>query len=80
MSVSQDRTFVSRVRGTQSGGAFTDREVLEMDQETFKTMWELSAPGGPAEGCFLRIQENEYFAEPIATPEVLQVMPDVRSR
>jgi D-amino-acid oxidase len=42
-------------------------------------MWALSAPGGPAEGCFLRIREDEYFAEPIANPEVLQVMPDVRS-
>ncbi|KAJ7151015.1 D-amino-acid oxidase [Mycena filopes] len=50
----------------------------KMDQETFKTMWELSAPGGAAEGCFLRINEEEYFAEPIANPEVLQTMPDVR--
>ncbi|KAJ7070310.1 hypothetical protein B0H15DRAFT_968671, partial [Mycena belliarum] len=48
----------------------------KMDQETFKTMWELSAPGGPAEGCFLRIREDEYFAEPIAHPEVLGGMPD----
>ncbi|KAJ7442514.1 D-amino-acid oxidase [Mycena galericulata] len=53
-----------------------DTRQQKMDQETFKTMWELSAPGGPAEGCFLRIHEDEYFAEPIANPEVLQAMPD----
>jgi hypothetical protein len=80
MSVSLDRTFVNRVRGTKIWRALTDNDVPEMDQETFKTMWELSAPGGPAEGCFLRMQENQYFAEPIANPEVLQVMPDVRSQ
>ncbi|KAJ6499534.1 D-amino-acid oxidase [Mycena vitilis] len=59
--------------------AGADVRQQKMDQETFKTMWELSAPGGPAEGCFLRIQEEEYFAEPNATPEVLRVMPDYKS-
>ncbi|KAJ7336451.1 D-amino-acid oxidase [Mycena albidolilacea] len=58
--------------------AGADVRQQKMDQETFKTMWELSAPGGLAEGCFLRIQEEEYFAEPIATPEALQVMPDYK--
>ncbi|KAJ7057803.1 D-amino-acid oxidase [Mycena amicta] len=56
--------------------AGSDVRQQKMDQETFKIMWELSAPGGPAEGCFLRIQEREYFAEPIAHPEVLSVMPE----
>ncbi|KAJ7484624.1 D-amino-acid oxidase [Mycena latifolia] len=56
-----------------------DVRQQKMDQETFKTMWELSAPGGAAEGCFLRIHEEEYFAEPIATPEVLGVMPDFKA-
>ncbi|KAF7326371.1 Nuclear export factor [Mycena venus] len=55
-----------------------DVRQQKMDQETFKTMWELSAAGGPAEGCFLRIQEDEYFTEPIANPEVLQAMPDYK--
>lgn len=80
MLATQEQMFVNRVCDIQSGRALADRDVPEMDQETFKTMWELSAPGGLAEGCFLRIQEEEYFAEPIATPEALQVMPDVRSR
>ncbi|KAJ7143344.1 D-amino-acid oxidase [Mycena crocata] len=56
-----------------------DVRQQKMDQETFRIMWELSAPGGPAEGCFLRIHEEEYFAEPIATPEVLQVMPEYKA-
>ena len=33
----------------------------EIDQETFKVMWDLSAPGGDAEGCFLRIHQTDYF-------------------
>ncbi|CAK5272218.1 unnamed protein product [Mycena citricolor] len=53
-----------------------DLRQRKMDQDTFKVMWELSAPGGPAEGCFLRIREQEYFSEPIAHPEVLSVMPE----
>ncbi|KAJ7207059.1 hypothetical protein GGX14DRAFT_635946 [Mycena pura] len=55
-----------------------DVRQQKMDQETFKTMWELSEPGGPAEGCFLRIREDEYFAEPMANPEVLKAMPDYK--
>jgi len=51
--------------------------LAEMDQETFKTMWELSAPGGTAEGCFLRIPQTEYYCEEIAKPHPLDLMPDV---
>ncbi|KAJ7696778.1 D-amino-acid oxidase [Mycena rosella] len=58
--------------------AGSDVRQQKMDQEMFKTMWELSAPGGPAEGCFLRMHEDEYFPGPIANPEVLQVMPDFK--
>ncbi|KAJ7669020.1 D-amino-acid oxidase [Mycena rosella] len=59
--------------------AGSDVRQQKMDQETFKTMWELSAPGGPAESCFLRMREDEYFPGPIANPEVLQVMPDFKA-
>ncbi|KAF7300704.1 Nuclear export factor [Mycena chlorophos] len=52
-----------------------DVRQQKMDQATFDEMWKLSAPDGPAEGCFLRIRESEYFAEPIAHPEVLSRMP-----
>lgn len=35
----------------------------DMDQETFTRMWEMSAPGSPAERCFLRIDQTEYYVE-----------------
>ncbi|ESK85652.1 d-amino-acid oxidase [Moniliophthora roreri MCA 2997] len=35
----------------------------KIDQETFKVFWELSAPGGPAEHCFMRLQQSEYYHE-----------------
>ncbi|KAJ7236029.1 hypothetical protein C8J57DRAFT_1194575 [Mycena rebaudengoi] len=59
--------------------AGADVRQQKMDDETFQTMWELSAPGSSAESCFLRIREEEYFAEPIAVPEVLQAMPDFKA-
>jgi D-amino-acid oxidase len=48
-----------------------------MDWETFKTMWELSAPGGPAEGCFLRLTQAEYYPYEKPKPDALEFMPDV---
>jgi len=50
-----------------------------MDQETFKVMWELSAPDGGAEGCFLRIPQTEYYCKGCAKPDHLEFMPDVSS-
>ncbi len=47
-----------------------------MDQETFKVMWELSAPGAEAEGCFLRVPQTDYFYDGRDTH--LDWMPDVR--
>ncbi|EED79452.1 predicted protein [Postia placenta Mad-698-R] len=38
-----------------------DPRMQKIDEDTFKVMWELSAPGGDAEGCFKRIHETEYF-------------------
>ncbi|KZT08038.1 D-amino-acid oxidase [Laetiporus sulphureus 93-53] len=38
-----------------------DPKMQKIDSDTFKVMWELSAPGGDAEGCFLRIHETEFF-------------------
>lgn len=48
---------------------------IEIDEETFKTMWELSAPGGEAEGCFLRLQQKDYFYD--GRDPHLEWMPDV---
>jgi hypothetical protein len=50
-----------------------------MDQETFKVMWDLSAPQGGAEGCFLRICQTECFSKKMEKPNVLETMPDVSS-
>ena len=52
------------------------RVATEIDQETFKVMWELSAPGGEAEGCFLRVPQTDYFYDGRDTH--LDWMPDVR--
>ncbi|KAI0724847.1 D-amino-acid oxidase [Fomitopsis betulina] len=38
-----------------------DARVKKMEAETFKTMWDLSAPGGAAEHCFRRMKETEYY-------------------
>jgi len=54
----------------------TDR-TSEMDRETFDVMWELSAPGSPAEGCFLRLKQEEYYGEEKVQPDPLEFMPDV---
>ncbi|KAG5638000.1 hypothetical protein H0H81_002268 [Sphagnurus paluster] len=47
-----------------------------MDFETFQMMWELSAPGGPAEKCFLRLNQEEYHCEERPKPDILEMMPD----
>lgn len=39
-------------------------------------MWEMSAPGGEAEGCFLRVPQTDYFYD--GRDVHLDWMPDVR--
>ena len=48
---------------------------LEIDEDTFKVMWEMSAPGGEAEGCFLRLPQTDYYYDGRDTH--LDWMPDV---
>jgi hypothetical protein len=48
-----------------------------MDRETFDVMWKLSAPGSPAEGCFLRLKQEEYYREDRPQPDPLEFMPGV---
>ena len=38
-------------------------------------MWEMSAPGGEAEGCFLRLPQTDYFYD--GRDPHLEWMPDV---
>jgi hypothetical protein len=51
--------------------------IVELDMDTFKVMWDLSAPGGGAEGCFLRLNQTEYYREEYTQPDPLEIMPDV---
>ncbi|KIY48481.1 nucleotide-binding domain-containing protein [Fistulina hepatica ATCC 64428] len=51
--------------------AGNDVRQQKMDQETFKIMWDLSAPGGEAEHCFLRIPQQEFYAQPPKEPHEL---------
>ncbi|KAJ3992206.1 D-amino-acid oxidase [Lentinula boryana] len=38
---------------------------LAIDQETFRTLWDLSAQGSDAEKCLMRIEQVEYYHEEI---------------
>ncbi|KIP11903.1 hypothetical protein PHLGIDRAFT_63002 [Phlebiopsis gigantea 11061_1 CR5-6] len=38
-----------------------DLKQQKIDEETFKVMWEMSAPGGEAEGCFLRLPQTDNY-------------------
>ena len=40
-------------------------------------MWEMSAPGGEAEGCFLRAPQTEYYIAKEDDPDHLSFYPDV---
>lgn len=45
--------------------------------DTFQVMWSMSAPGGRAEGCFLRLDQTEYYREEDMQPNFLEMMPGV---
>jgi len=53
--------------------------MIELEEETFNVMWELSASGNDAEECFLRIPQMEYMFVDRPKPEPLEKMPNVRS-
>lgn len=50
-----------------------------IDKETFEEMWEMSAEGGEAEGCFLRMQQTELFGYARSSPSPLAHMPNFRT-
>ncbi|KAG6850028.1 hypothetical protein H0H93_002232 [Arthromyces matolae] len=56
----------------------TDSRQQEIDLETFKIMWETSAPGCPTEHCFLRMTHEEYHRQEKPKPDVHSFMPDFR--
>ncbi|KAK0192248.1 FAD dependent oxidoreductase [Armillaria mellea] len=51
---------------------------LEMDKETFRIMWDLSAPGSDAAGCFMRLQMASYAGHQLKRPSVWEFMPDFK--
>ncbi|EMD34685.1 hypothetical protein CERSUDRAFT_116873 [Gelatoporia subvermispora B] len=51
-----------------------DAKQRAIDQETFKVMWDLSAPGGDAEECFLRLPQTDYYYD--GRDDRLEWMPD----
>jgi D-aspartate oxidase/D-amino-acid oxidase len=53
--------------------------IIELEEETFNVMWELSTSGGVAEECFLRIPQTEYYVVDPPKPDPLEKMPNVRS-
>jgi hypothetical protein len=57
--------------------ASLSHNFLEMTQETFDTMWALSASGGETEDCFLRVNHTGCFPEQLKRPNPLEAMPDV---
>ncbi|KAJ6597793.1 D-amino-acid oxidase [Mycena vulgaris] len=53
-----------------------DRRQQTMDTETFRVFWEMSAPGHPAEKCFIRTPQHEHYFEDLGHPRGLETMPD----
>ncbi|OSD08812.1 D-amino-acid oxidase [Trametes coccinea BRFM310] len=56
--------------------AAEDAKMMAIDRESFEVMWELSAPGGAAEHCFLRIPQADYCLD--GRNECLDWMPDFK--
>ena len=69
-------------RGASIGTSFSwdgkliDQSILEIDLETFKTMWALSGPEASAEVCFMRLPQYEYHREK-TNYDTLGLMPNV---
>lgn len=50
----------------------------KIDQDTFKAFWELSAPGGPAERCFMRLHQSEFYTKVVEGEHSLSWYPDFK--
>ncbi|KAJ7628798.1 hypothetical protein FB45DRAFT_834771 [Roridomyces roridus] len=55
-----------------------DLRQQKMDTETFHVFWEMSAPGHPAEKCFIRTPQYEHYFEELGHPRGLETMPDFK--
>ncbi|TFK62159.1 D-amino-acid oxidase [Pluteus cervinus] len=52
--------------------------VSGLERETFDVMWNMSEPGQPTEGCFLRAPHTAYNREPISRLNPLEFMPNFK--
>ncbi|KAF8970431.1 D-amino-acid oxidase [Flammula alnicola] len=55
-----------------AGAEISQRNI---DIETFNTMWDLSSPNGPAEGCFMRVPQSEFYRD-ASNYDTLKLMPN----
>ncbi|KAN0136776.1 hypothetical protein V8E53_005217, partial [Lactarius tabidus] len=53
-----------------------DLRQQKLERETFEIMWEMSIPGGEAEGCFLRAPQTEYYAVEEGNQDLHSFYPD----
>ncbi|KAF9515143.1 hypothetical protein BS47DRAFT_1294356, partial [Hydnum rufescens UP504] len=71
--------YTSLWAGAHHVSTTTNEWQSNLDRETFTTMWEMSAPGGPAESCFLRLPQTEYFMDDKKLgKDCLHTMPNYR--
>ncbi|KAJ8088445.1 hypothetical protein PM082_022518 [Marasmius tenuissimus] len=52
--------------------------AVKIDQDTFKKFWELSAPGGKAEHCFMRLHQSEFYHDSPKGKHHLSWYPDFK--
>ncbi|KAI0251943.1 nucleotide-binding domain-containing protein [Lactifluus subvellereus] len=73
-------TYASHWAGAHhvSAAPADDLRQQRLERETFDTMWGMSAPGGEAEGCFLRAPQTEYYTIKEGNPDLLSFSSDFR--
>ncbi|KAL0958135.1 hypothetical protein HGRIS_000303 [Hohenbuehelia grisea] len=59
--------------------AGNNERQAKWDRDTFDVMWDLSKPGGDAEGCFMRLPQTEFFDPNTNKSSALAHMPDFQS-
>ncbi|KAH9053180.1 nucleotide-binding domain-containing protein [Lactarius vividus] len=59
-----------------SAAGIGDLRLQNLERKTFDIMWEMSAPGGEAEGCFLRAPQTDYYVAKEENPDLLSFYPD----
>ncbi|KAK2465596.1 hypothetical protein APHAL10511_002488 [Amanita phalloides] len=69
--------YTSHWAGAHHVSIDTDNQLQrELERRTFKTLWELSEPGTPTAGLFLRARQTEHFIRPRSEDDPLKAMPN----